>query len=143
VADSEVTPERLAEQIRQLKIEDIVLSTVSTLVQLAYAKLEAKDHEQARLAIDAIAALLPTLEGHVEAQLLRDFKQLLANVRLVFADTVSASGSEPQTSGGVGSKRSEGDIDVAERHEAEAETSQESASGSEPQSPGAESRDDG
>ena len=99
VAENEVTAEKLAEQIRKLKIEDIVLSTVSTLGQLAYAKLDAKDVEQARMAIDAIAALLPTLEGHVDAQLMRDFKQLLANVRLAFADTVSASGSEPQSPG--------------------------------------------
>jgi hypothetical protein len=102
VADDELTPEKLAEQISLLKIEDILISTVTTLGQLTYAKLDAKQLDQAQLAIDAIAALLPALEGHVEAQMLRDFKQLLANVRLAFADTVSASGSEPQTPGAEG-----------------------------------------
>jgi len=97
VAEDEVTPEKLAEQIRQLKIQDILLSTVSTLGQLAYAKLDAKELDQARLAIDAIAAVLPTLEQHVDEQGLRDFKQLLANLRLTFADAVSASGAESQT----------------------------------------------
>ena len=97
MGEDELTLEKFAEQIRQLKIEDIVLSTVSTLGQLAYAKLDAKDLEQARLAIDAIAALLPTLEGHVEEQLLRDFKQLLANVRLAFADAAAAKGGEEPT----------------------------------------------
>jgi len=101
VAENEVTPEKLAEQIRQLKIEDIVLSTVSTLGQLAYAKLDARDLEQARLAIDAIAALLPTLEGQVDEQVMRDFKQLLANMRLTFADAVSVGGSVPQSPGGA------------------------------------------
>ena len=96
MAENEVTPEMLAEQIRQLKIEDILLSTVSTLGQLAYAKLDGKDVEQARLAIDAIAALLPTLEGRVDEQVMRDFKQLLANLRLSFADAVSAKAPEPQ-----------------------------------------------
>jgi hypothetical protein len=96
VAENEVTPEMLAEQIRQLKIEDILLSTVSTLGQLAYAKLDGNDVEQARLAIDAIAVLLPTLEGRVDEQVIRDFKQLLANLRLSFADAVSAKESEPQ-----------------------------------------------
>jgi hypothetical protein len=95
----EPTPEQLAEQIRKLKIEDIVLSTVTTLGQLAYVKIDAKELEQARLAIDAIAALLPSLEGQVEADALRDFKQLLANVRLSFAGAVSASGSEPAAVG--------------------------------------------
>jgi hypothetical protein len=143
VAENELTPEMLAEQIRQLKIEDIVLSTVSTLGQLAYAKLDGKQIDQSRLAIDAIGALLPTLEGHADEQVLRDFKQLLANLRLSFADTVAASGSEPRTSGGAGSEHSVGDSDAAERDAAEAEPSQESTSGSEPQSPGTESRDDG
>ena len=85
----EFTPEKLAEELRKLKIEDLVLSTVSTLGQLAYTKLEAKDLDQARLAIDATAALLQTLEGHVDADVLRDFKQLLANVRIAYANAVS------------------------------------------------------
>jgi hypothetical protein len=86
----EITPEKLAEELRKLKIEDLVLSTVSTLGQLAYTKLEAKDLEQARLAIDATAVLLPTLEGRVDAGVLRDFKQLLANVRLAYANAAAA-----------------------------------------------------
>jgi len=82
----EITPEQLAEELRKLRIQDLVLSTVTTLGQLTYAKLEAKELDQARLAIDGIAALLPTLEGHVEADVLRDFRQVLANVRLAYAD---------------------------------------------------------
>ena len=89
MADDDVTPEKLAEQIRQLKIEDIVLSTISTLGQLAYAKLDGGELDQARLAIDAIAALLGTLEGQIDEQVLRDFKQLLANLRLAFADAAA------------------------------------------------------
>jgi hypothetical protein len=141
VAENEVTPEMLAEQIRQLKIEDILLSTVSTLGQLAYAKLDGKDVEQARLAIDAIAALLPALEGRVDGQVIRDFKQLLANLRLAFTDTVSASGSEPQTGGGAEGTAPEGPGEADGRDESVPETSQESGSGSEPQSPGTENRD--
>jgi hypothetical protein len=85
VAD-EPTAEDLAEQIRRLKIEDILFSTISTLGQLAYAKLDARELDQARLAIDAIAALLQTLDERADAHVLRDFRQLLANVRLSFAD---------------------------------------------------------
>jgi hypothetical protein len=142
VAEDELTPEKLAEQIRLLRIEDILLSTVSTLGQLAYAKLDAKELDQAQLAIDAIAALLPALEGPVEDNVLRDFKQLLANVRLSFANTVSAGGSEPQTPGGAGSKASEGDGEAPDRDESVPKASQESGSGSEPQSPGDDRGDD-
>jgi hypothetical protein len=135
VAEDELTPEKLAEQIRQLKIEDILLSTVSTLGQLAYAKLDAKELDQARLAIDAIAAVLPTLEQRVDEQLLRDFKQLLANLRMTFADTVSASGSEPQASGGAVAAEPAPDEAPAHGDETETEASQETASGTEPQTP--------
>ena len=82
--------------IDQHPLEDILLSTVTTLGQLAYVKLDAKELAQARLAIDAIAALLPILEGQADEQVTRDFKQLLANVRMAYADAVSASGSEPR-----------------------------------------------
>jgi hypothetical protein len=88
VAD-ELSPEQLAEQIRQLKVADILLSTVSTLGQLTYVKLEAKQLDEARLAIDAVAALLPALEGHTEADTLRDHNQLLANLRLAYAGAAS------------------------------------------------------
>src|SRR6266481_4012166 len=70
VAEQPFTPEQLAEQIRQLKVADILLSTVSTLGQLAFVKLEAKQLDEARLAIDGIATLLPALEGHTDAQAL-------------------------------------------------------------------------
>ena len=90
-SSDEITPEKLADELRKLKIEDLVLSTASTLGQLAYTKLEAKEFDQARLAIDATAALLPTLEGRVDADVLRDFRQLLANVRLAYASAVAAA----------------------------------------------------
>jgi len=89
VAEDELSAEQIAQQLRALKIETLVVSTVSTLGQLAYAKLEGEEHDQARLAIDTIAALLPVLEGHAEDELLRDYNQLLANLRLAYADAVS------------------------------------------------------
>jgi hypothetical protein len=138
VAEDEFTPEQLAEQIRQLRIQDILLSTVTTLGQLAYVKVEAKELDQAKLAIDAIAALLPTLEGTLDDALLRDFRQLLANLRLSFANAVSASGSEPQAppatapTAPTAPKPGESGPD---RDAAVPESSQESGSGTEPQTP--------
>ena len=87
----DITPEKLAEELGKLRIEDLVLSTVTTLGQLAYVKLEAKDLDQARLAIDAMAALLPTLEERADATVMRDYKQLLANARLAYANAASAA----------------------------------------------------
>ncbi len=134
MAESEFTPEQLAEQIKALKVSDLLLSTVSTLGQLAYVKVDAKQLDEARLAIDSMAALLPSLEGHVDDQLLRDFNQLLANVRLSYADAISASGSEPQTPGGGAPRPPQPSVSESDRDETGPKTPQESVSGSEPQS---------
>jgi hypothetical protein len=133
VASDALTPEQLAEELRKLKIEDLLLSTVSTLGQLAYTKLEAKELDQARLAIDASGALLPTLEGRIDADVLRDFKQLLANVRLAYANAAAASGSEPQTSPRPETTSRTDDEPAGSRDESVSETPPESVSGSEPQ----------
>ena len=54
--------EELLEALRQLRVEDVLLQTVVTLVNLAGRKLmeeEERDPEQAKVAIDAVRALLP------------------------------------------------------------------------------------
>lgn len=83
----ELKPEDLVEAIRKMKVSDLLLSTVSTTAQLAYAKLEpdSRDLEQARLAIEAMKALLPVLEGAVAQEVLADFNQLVANLQLAYA----------------------------------------------------------
>ena len=61
---TEPTEEEILEQIKQLKIEDVLLQTVVTLVNLSGRKLtveEEKDVEQARKGIEAARALLPLL----------------------------------------------------------------------------------
>jgi hypothetical protein len=92
----EVTPEQLLEEIRKIKVSDFVLSAVATLGQLAYSKLEpsTRDLDQARLAIEAVKALVPTLEGAVPAQTLSDYGQLVANLQLAY---VAAQKEGPQT----------------------------------------------
>jgi hypothetical protein len=56
------TEEQLREQIRQLTIDDVLLQTVVTLINLSGRKLtieDEKDVEQARKGIEAARALLP------------------------------------------------------------------------------------
>ena len=64
MAEGELTPEQLIEQFRQMKVSDLLMSTLFTLSQLAYGKLEpsARDLDQARIAIDAMRALMPVVE---------------------------------------------------------------------------------
>jgi hypothetical protein len=87
VSEPELTAEQLIEQIKQLRVADLVVSTVTTLGQIAYAKLEesSRDLDQARLAIDSIQVLLPKLDGHVPAELSRDLGQMVTNLQLAYA----------------------------------------------------------
>lgn len=88
----EPTPEELLDAVRSMKVTDLVLSTVATLAQLGFAKLDesTRDLEQARLAIEAIKALLGTLEGAVPEEVLRDFNQVVANLQLSYAEAAES-----------------------------------------------------
>jgi hypothetical protein len=95
----EITPEQLLEHIRQMKVSDLLVSTVATVGQLGYAKLdpEARDLDQARLAIEALKALVPLLEGSVEQQAIRDFNQLVANLQLAYASAAAEQQKDDPT----------------------------------------------
>ncbi|TMM26089.1 MAG: hypothetical protein E6F94_07125 [Actinobacteria bacterium] len=85
--------EQLQAELGRLKVSDLLLQTVYTISSLGYHRLsgENKDLEQARLAIEALKALLPVLEGAVPAEAVRDFNQVLVNMQLAYA---SAAGEE-------------------------------------------------
>jgi hypothetical protein len=85
-SENEPTFEELIAQLRGIKLADFVLSTTMTLASLAYGKLDAGELDEARLAIDALAALVPLLEGDVK----RDVGQTLANLQLAYAGAVAA-----------------------------------------------------
>jgi hypothetical protein len=87
--------EQLQAELSRLKVSDLLLQTVYTISSLGYHRLsgENKDLEQARLAIEALKALLPVLEGAVPAEAVRDFNQVLANMQLAYA---AAAAEEPE-----------------------------------------------
>jgi Zn-dependent protease with chaperone function len=90
VADDHVpTPEELEELQRQLAdfgVDQLLASAASTVASLAYAKLERQDLPQAKKAIDALASLVP----HVEGELAGDLKLALSRLQVAYADAVSA-----------------------------------------------------
>ena len=87
----EPTPEQMIEQIRQLKVSDLLVSTMSTLAQIGYVKLEPGrlDLDGARLAIDGLRALIGVVQGSASPDLVRDFGQVIANLQLAYADAAS------------------------------------------------------
>jgi hypothetical protein len=83
--------EQLEAELRKLKVSDVLVQTVFTLSSLGFQRLaeEARDLEQAKLAIDSLSALVPLLEGAVPADAVRDFNQTVANLQLAYAKAVS------------------------------------------------------
>ena len=81
------TPDELLEAIRRMKVSDLLLSTVSTVAQLGYAKLEedARDLDQARLAVESMRALIPVLAGSVPEEATKELNQVVADLQLAYA----------------------------------------------------------
>jgi hypothetical protein len=79
--------EELQAELSRLKVSDLLLQTMYTVSSLGYHRLsgENKDLDQARLAIDALKALVSVLEGAVADDAVRDFNQVVANMQLAYA----------------------------------------------------------
>src|SRR5213593_1886707 len=84
---------QLEEELKKLKVSDLLVQTLYTVSSLGYRRLsdEHRDLEQARLAIEALRALLPVLEDTVGEELIRDFKQVTANLQLAYAEASKGS----------------------------------------------------
>jgi hypothetical protein len=83
--------EQVEEELRKLRVPDLLVQMLYTVSSLGYRKLSDQDRdlEQAKLAIETLRALLPVLEGAVEEDVVRDFRQVTANLQLAFADASS------------------------------------------------------
>jgi hypothetical protein len=91
---------KVEEQLRDLKVSDVLIQTVYTVSSLGWHKLSSADRdlEQAKLAIDSLRAVLPVLAEAMPAEAKRDMDQMVANMQLAYASAVAetASGEEGQ-----------------------------------------------
>jgi hypothetical protein len=94
--DEQQLIEELQAELAKLKVGDLLLQTLYSVSSLGYHRLsgDARDLDQARLAIEALRALIPVLDGSVPEEALRDFGQVLANLQLAYA----AAAEEPAPS---------------------------------------------
>lgn len=85
----------------QMRVEDAVLFAASLLSDLAWIHLGIRanpatgetqtDFAQARLAIDALNALVPVMEGRLDPASLRDMRNLVASLQLNFVQRQTPS----------------------------------------------------
>jgi predicted nucleic acid-binding protein len=96
VADDEQLIQQLEEELKKLKVGDLLVQTLYTVSSLAYRRLseDDRDLDQARLAIESLRALLPVLEGSVDEGVLRDFRQVTSNLQLAYADAAADKPAE-------------------------------------------------
>ncbi len=85
---------QLEEELKTLKVSDVLVQTLYTVSSLGYRRLSDPDRDldQARLAIEALRALLPVVDGSASEELVRDFKQVTANLQLAYADAAKGGG---------------------------------------------------
>ena len=91
MADEEPFDEQeLLEALRRLRVSDVLVQSLSTVSSLAFQRLapESRDLEQARLAIEALRALVPVLRESLPAEVVRDFESVTANLQLAYANAV-------------------------------------------------------
>ena len=83
MSEAEVpSAEELVEEFRKAKVDEFLVHTCSLLASLAYGKLDAKELDQARLAIDALRALQPLVPDAAG----RELQGVVASLQLAFAD---------------------------------------------------------
>lgn len=96
------------EQMRQIRVEDVLLQTAATLVNLAARRLglaaepgqdvsAERDVEQARLAIDGVRALVPLCPE----QQVGPLREALSQLQMAFAREAQGEGA-PSPAGGEG-----------------------------------------
>lgn len=97
--DQDELQRRLEEQLRQLRVQDLVLESVASILNLSarrIAKEDERDLEQGRIGIDAVRALLPLLEEGPREQV----HEALSQVQMLYVRETQGGG-EPPVGGGA------------------------------------------
>jgi hypothetical protein len=106
--------DQFREELKRIKVVDLLVQTLYTVSSLGYHKLgaETRDLPQARLAIEALRALLPVVRGEASPEVTRDFEQVVANMQLAYAD--AAKQEEPPAPEPAPEAEDAGDVDPEE-----------------------------
>jgi hypothetical protein len=89
--------EQLEEEIRKVRVEDVVLQSVVSILNLAarrIAKDDERDLEQAKVGIDAARALVDLVKPEAQPQL----RQAISELQILYAKHAGEGGAEPPPS---------------------------------------------
>jgi hypothetical protein len=86
----------LAEELRKLNVEDVLIQTLVTVSSIGYRRLgltdetrEDRDLRQVELTIETMKALTPVLRKFVPDELVGSFDEQIANLQLAYAKASS------------------------------------------------------
>ena len=96
----ELDPEllaRLAAEVQRLPIRDLLVQTIGTISSLAWGRFSGpgRDLEQARLAIDALRALVPVVAPTVSEQAGRDLNAVVSSLQLAYVKALAEEPAPP------------------------------------------------
>jgi hypothetical protein len=89
---------RIEEGLRDVRVQDVLLESVVTLVNLTarrIAKPDERDLDQARVGIDAVRAVVGLLESEPQAQV----RNALSELQMLFAQQSGDEGDAPEGGG--------------------------------------------
>jgi hypothetical protein len=89
----------LAEELRRLRVEDVLVNTLVHVSSIGYRRLglteesqEERDLPQTALAIETMQALVPVLEDFLPQELVASFEEQIANLQLAYAKAAKEAG---------------------------------------------------
>jgi hypothetical protein len=98
VSQEEIARE-LAEELRRLRVEDVLVNTLVHVSSIGYRRLgltedsrEERDLPQTALAIETMQALVPVLEDFLPEELVSSFEDQIANLQLAYAKAAKEAG---------------------------------------------------
>ena len=95
--------ERLEEQLRRVRVQDLLLESVVSLLNLTarrIAKEDERDLEQARIGIEAVRAVIGLLDDEPAGQV----RSALAEVQMLYAKEADVAGAAAPQEGGAPEK---------------------------------------
>jgi hypothetical protein len=95
--DQEELQRRLAEQLRKVRVQDLLLESAVSILNLSARRIgkeDERDLEQARVGIEAVRAVLDLIDPEPRAQV----REALSQVQMLYAR--EAQGGEGEPSGG-------------------------------------------
>ena len=98
-ASEEELQRRLEEQIRQVRVQDLLLESLASILNLSarrIAKEDERDLEQGRIGIEAVRALLDLVEPEAREQV----QEALAQVQMLYVrESKAGAGDDPASPG--------------------------------------------